>query len=430
MEATMYQVDFTIEEFSQRRRKLAEQINSNAVALIPGADTVQGFELFRQYNDFYYLCGVEAPHCYLLINGKNGDATLFLPQKSHLPFSADNAAWVKETTGLEGVQPLQDILSHLSRYKTIYLPEREGEGLKMSPDTLNGWRNQVMADPLDVRRGRMGQIAANLRNRLPFIEIPDLSPIMNELRSIKSAAEITLLRKAGELTGKGALAAMKATKPGIFEYHLNAAMQKVYLDGGARGEGYVPIIPGSNNAGDAHYHYNNCVLEDGDIVLLDCAPDYHYYTSDIGRMWPVNGKFDEFQRALYGFVVEYHKTVLSLIKPGVMKVDLQQDAANIMQPIFDNWEFVSVEQRETAKILLTYDEHISHGVGMCVHDVNLHNRCPFEAGMVFAVDPMAWDSQRDTYYRVEDTVVVTENGCENLTTSCPIEIDDIEHELA
>ena len=138
---------------------------------------------------------MEAPHCYLLINGKNGDGTLFLPQKSHLPFSANNAAWVKETTGLEGVQSLQDILNHLSCYKAIYLPEREGEGLKMSPDRLNDRHNQVMADPLDVRRGRMGQVAANLKNRLPFIELLDLSPIMNEARSVKSPAEITLLRK-------------------------------------------------------------------------------------------------------------------------------------------------------------------------------------------------------------------------------------------
>ena len=94
--------------------------------------------------------------------------------------------------------------------------------VKMSPDMLNDWRNQVMADPLDGRQGRMGQVAANLKNRFPFIELRDLSPIMDELRSVKSPAEITLLRKAGELTGMGALAAMKATKPDVFEYHLNA----------------------------------------------------------------------------------------------------------------------------------------------------------------------------------------------------------------
>lgn len=425
-----YQTDFTIDELAQRRQRLAETIGPDVVALVPAADTVQGFELFRQYNDFYYLSGVEVPHAYLLINGGNGRTTIFLPQSTHHGFHADNAAWVKETTGIDGVQSVQNVQSHLARCKVVCFPAREGQGLKMSDDTLNGWRNQVLADPLDGRPGRTTRIAQTLKSRFPFMELRDLSPVMDEMRLIKSPAEIDLCRKAGELTGLGALAAMKATKPGVMEYHLNAAIQKVYLEGGARGEGYVPIIPGSKNAGDGHYHYNNCVLDDGDIVLVDCAPDYHYYTSDIGRMWPVNGTFDPFQRALYGFVLEYHKVVLGLIKPGVMKAGLQAEAARIMQPVFDGWEFVSDDQRETARILFTFGGHISHGVGMCVHDVSHHCSRPFEVGNVFAVDPMAWDRDRDTYYRVEDTVVVTEDGCENLTASCPIEIDEIESVMA
>lgn len=421
-----YQTDFTIEELAQRRQKVAEKIGPGAFALVPGAGAEQGFELFRQYNDFYYLCGVEAPHCYLLINGVDAKTTIFLPAKSNLPFNAENAAWVKETTGIDEVEDVQNIQSCLSQCQTVFLPEPEGEGLKMSADTLRTWRKDVKADPLDGRNGRMAQIAENLKKQLPSMTLEDLAPIMDELRWIKSPAEIELCRIAGELTAQGALAAIKITKPGVMEYHLNAAMQKVYLDGGARGESYVPIIPGSKNAGDAHYHYNNCILEDGDIVLLDCAPDYYYYTSDIGRMWPINGTYDAFQRALYGFTLLYHKTILSLIKPGVMKKDLQEEAAKIMQPVFDEWEFVSDDQKETARILLSFGAHISHGVGMCVHDVSLHEERPFEVGNVFAVDPMAWDKERDTYYRVEDTVVVTENGYENLTKSCPFEIDEIE----
>jgi Xaa-Pro aminopeptidase len=243
----------------------------------------------------------------------------------------------------------------------------------------------------------------------------------------KKIRGIIALKKEGELTGLGALAAIKATKSGLYEYHLNAAMQKVYYDGGARGEGYVPIISGSKNAGDSHYHYNNSVLEDGDSVLLDCAPDYHNYTSDIGRMWPINGNFDAFQSALYGGA--YHKMVLSLIKPGATRTELHEDAKKLMTAIFKDWQFVSDEQRETACILFDFKGHISHGVGMCVHDGSLHHQRPFEVGMVFAVDPMAWDAERDVHYRVEDIVFVTENGCENLTAVCPFEIEEIEREM-
>ena len=202
------------------------------------------------------------------------------------------------------------------------------------------------------------------------------------------------------------------------------------MNGGAVGDAYCPIIPGAANAGDPHYMANDCRLDDGDIVLLDCAPDYHYYTSDIGRMWPISGTFNTEQRALYGYVVEYHKAILSQIRPGVMRSDVHKVAAEMMQPAFEAWPFVSEEQRETARILFAFTGHISHGVGMAVHDVSQHYDRPFEPGMVFAVDPMAWDNKRDTYYRVEDTVVVTADGYENLTESCPIEIDDIEAAMA
>jgi Xaa-Pro aminopeptidase len=97
-----------------------------------------------------------------------------------------------------------------------------------------------------------------------------------------------------------------------------------------------------------------------------------------------------------------------------------------MRPKFEAWTFFSKEQRETAACLFDFWDHVSHGVGMCVHDVSLHHNRPFEPGMVFAVDPMAWDRKNQTYYRVEDTVVITENGCEVLTKSCPLKVEDIE----
>ena len=240
-----------------------------------------------------------------------------------------------------------------------------------------------------------------------MLEIRDLSPHLDEMRLIKSESEIALMRRAGELTGHGALAAMLATRPGVMEYELQAELEHVYLQGGARGVGYAPIIPGSANAGDPHYLANNCVLEDGDIVLLDCAPDYRYYTSDIGRMWPVNGIFSGEQRALYSFVLGYHKELLGLIRPGAERAEIHEKAAAAMRPKFENWDFASGKQRETASILFEFSGHISHGVGMCVHDVSLHYDRPFEPGMAFAVDPMAWDDDNETYYRVEDTVVVT-----------------------
>lgn len=422
---TDFQSDFTTAEFAQRRRRLAKNLAEGAVALIPGAGAPQGVSRFRQFNDFYYLCGVEAPHSYLLI-ADSGEATLFLSETGYAPFAPDNADWIVRTTGLDAVQPLGMLTRRLQRERLLYVPSREGEGERECWDTLERWRQAALNDPLDGRLGRIGQIASNLRTQFPFIELRDLTPHLEEMRAIKSEAELTLMRRAGELTGLGALTAMKATKPGIYEYELHAELEHVYISGGARGAAYAPIIPGSANAGDSHYLANHSKLDDGDIVLIDCAPDYHYYTSDIGRMWPINGVFSDEQKALYSYVVAYHHTLLNLIRPGAVREEVHQSAAAEMRPRFDKWEFSSEKQRETAACLFDFWDHVSHGVGMCVHDVSLHHERPFEPGMVFAIDPMAWDKANETYYRVEDTVVVTENGCENLTASAPLEIEDIQ----
>jgi Xaa-Pro aminopeptidase len=424
-----YQTDFAPAELAQRRRQLATGLEVGTVALVPGAAESQGSEAFRQVNDFYYLCGVEVPHAYLLI-AADGLATLFLAENPHHPVAVENAPRVKSATGLDAVLPLTALAQHLQRQKVVYLPGREAEGSRMSWDTLLAWRKAMINDPFDGRVGRNVQVASRLQQYFPLLELRDLSPLIDELRLIKSPSELVLMRRAGELTALGALAAMRATRPGMMEYQLRANMLHTYIDGGAIGEAYSPIIPGTANAGDAHYHANNCELTDGDIVLVDCAPDYRYYTSDIGRMWPVNGVFSPAQRALYGYVLAYHKAVLAAIRPGRMRSDVHCEAAAVMSPVFERWDFASADQRETARILFTFTGHISHGVGMAVHDVSQHYDRPLAPGMVFAVDPMAWDHQRNTFYRVEDTVLVTENGCETLTATCPIEIDEIEATMA
>ncbi len=421
-----FQTDFSKDELLERRKRLGSKLSEGAFALIPGAGTPPGGSLFRQYNEFYYFCGVEQPGCYLLINHK-GESTIFLPDDDHgSGYNASNASAVAQTTGLDTIRPLSFLTRRLQWIRELYFPSKELEGEKESWDSLERWRQSTLNDPLDGRRSRVGQIAANLRSEFPMMGLRDLSPIIDEMRSIKSESELVLMRRAGELTGLGTAAAMKATRPGMIEYELYAEMEYVFLKGGSRGPSYAPIVPGSANAGDSHYGANNCRLDDGDIVLADCAPDYRYYTSDIGRMWPVNGVFSAQQKALYNYVLEYHSTLLSLMKPGAMRQEIHRVAAETMRPKFETWEFFSKEQRETAACLFDFWDHVSHGVGMCVHDVSSHHTRPFEPGMVFAVDPMAWDRKNQTYYRVEDTVVITEIGCEVLTKSCPLKVEDIE----
>ena len=159
---------------------------------------------------------------------------------------------------------------------------------------------------------------------------------------------------------------------------------------------------------------------------MDYAPDLGGYTSDIGRMWPVNGRYSPWQRELYGFVVEYHKTLLRTIRPGVTATQVMNAAAGQMEPVIDaaTWSDPAFEQ--AAREMLCFQGHLSHPVGMAVHDVGDYFSGPLEPGHVFALDPQMWVRERQLYVRVEDTVAVTNTGVENLTKDTPLELDDVE----
>jgi Xaa-Pro aminopeptidase len=250
--------------------------------------------------------------------------------------------------------------------------------------------------------------------------------VLDELRLIKSDREIALLRKAGQLSALGVIEAMRSTRPGVMEYQLDAVMRYHYLTNGARDAGYRAIIAGGANAWYGHYSANNCPLQDGDLVLVDCAPDYHYYTSDIGRMWPVNGIYSPAQRELYGFMVEYHKVLLRLIRPGVTDGQIQQEAATQMAEVVKRTRFSKDIYEAAARRALEFPYHMSHCVGMTVHDVGHYRGKELRPGMVFALDPQMSVPEERLYIRVEDTVVVTEDGLENLTADAPLELEDVE----
>jgi Xaa-Pro aminopeptidase len=212
----------------------------------------------------------------------------------------------------------------------------------------------------------------------------------------------------------------------MMEYQLDAVMRYHYLAAGARDAGYRAIIAGGENAWYSHYNANNCALNGGDLVLVDCAPDYHYYTSDIGRMWPINGSYSRAQRELYGFMVEYHKVFLHLIRPGVTGQQITEEAAQAMRPIVERTRFSKRIYEEAARRTLSFPSHLTHSVGMSVHDVGHYRGKPLEPGIVFALDPQMWVPEERLYVRVEDTVVVTTSGIENLTAAAPLELDDVE----
>ena len=433
-----YQTDFTAEDFQVRRQAIYDAIGDN-LAIIQGAEAVQGFIIFRQSNTFYYLSGLEVASAYLLLDGRNRTTTLYLPHRDAASernagpiISYEDDELVRQITGVETVRPIEKMGLDFSQYlwrppaPALFTPHSPDEKYLQSRDEiLTGFGHRV-ADPWDARPSQAGHFINLLKSRYPQFEIRDLSATLDAMRTIKDKKEIGLIRKASQLAGLGIMEAIRSTQPGVMEYQLDAAAAFVVKTNGARGLSYNAIVGGGKNAWLGHYSANSDPVKDGDLILMDLAPDYRYYTSDVARMWPVNGKYSKGQRDLYGFVVAYHKAFMRHIRPGVTPSQILDEVAADMRKVLENITFSKEIYRQACADALDFRGHFQHPVGISVHDVGRHRGKPLEVGMVFSIDPMIWVHEEKQYIRMEDVVVVTADGVENLSANLPIEMDDLE----
>ena len=227
----------------------------------------------------------------------------------------------------------------------IYTPFAPAENYAVSRGEAASAARAQVADYWDQRPSEELNFVHLLQTRLNA-DVRDLTPILDELRSVKSPREIDLIRRASQIAALGLIEAMKATEPGVFEYHLDAAARYVFLANGARLDGYRSITAaGMANIVNVHYYRNTSELKAGDLVLMDYAPDFRYYTSDIGRMWPVNGTFTPEQRALLGIILEYRNAIISRIQPGVSSQQVMEEARAAMEPVFARWTFSQARAR-------------------------------------------------------------------------------------
>ena len=436
-----YQNDFPPAEFKTRWRKVFDKIGSDAVAVMQGAPLTNGFSMPRQTNEFYYLCGIETPHSYLLLDGRNNKVTLYLPPRNPRlersegkVLSAEDAPRVKQLTGVDEVLSTDairgDWFGQLAggAPRTIFTLLSPAEGNSQSRFELQNANAGIAADYWDGRLPREAVFANLIRARYPRAAVLDITPILDELRSVKSEREIALVKRASEIAGIAILEAAKSTKPGVYEYQLDAAARYIYLVNGARLEGYRSIAAsGTQNIWNAHYYRNSRRMDGGDMVLFDYAPEFHYYTSDIARMWPVNGKFTPVQRELLQFVLEYRNVVMKLLKPGVTPKEVLAEARKAMEPVLGRTKFSKpVYEQAARKLIETGGGVLSHPVGMTVHDDGPYGPGALKPGHVFSIDPQLWVPEENLYVRYEDVVVIRPNGYENFTAFLPTELDDLE----
>jgi Xaa-Pro aminopeptidase len=436
-----YQTDFPPEEFRARWNTVFDRIGDRGVAIVVGAPSTTGFLVPRQTNEFYHLCGIETPHAYFILDGRTHKTSLFLPPRNARlesaegkVLSAEDAEVVRQLTGVATVRSTKDLAGEGLQQSiggadiVLYTPFAPGERNAECRGELRSANAAITADPWDGRPSREAQFVQLLRSRLPHAEVHDLTPILDEIRAVKSPREIALIRRASELAGRGLIEAMKSTRPGVFEYQLDAAARYVFLVGGARLEGYRSITAsGTDNIWNMHYYRNTARLKDGDLVLMDFAPEYRYYTSDIARVWPVNGKYNAPQRELLQFVLDYRNAVMTRIRPGVTPRAIRDEAKAAMADVFGRTKFSkSVYERAAHRLVDTGGGVFSHPVGMAVHDDGTYTRGVLKPGQVFSIDPQLRVTEEHIYLRYEDVIVVTEKGYENFTGFLPSELDDIE----
>ena len=402
------QLIFEKEEYSARRERIMDQI-PDGILLIRGANVPAGYAQFYQYNNLMYLTGVEIPDIILLIDGQERKSYLFMTvDEQHARGEGLNMELVQnpeEVSGIEYVLPkekLGQILNKkLETTKTIYAPFSSNELMGEVSREINSNLNQIMtSDEWDGREHRDMQFINVLKGRYPHIEFKDCSPMIWDLRKIKSKAEIEIMRESGRIGVKAHKAIMRATGVNVKERYLANLFEFTCKNEGANGLGYYAIIMSGLNHAYGHYHTYDRTLQNNDFIILDAGPDYKYYDVDISTTFPANGKFTNTQKECYELALMVSEICLENFKPGIRLGDVGQKVKE---------ELIKKGIDPDGTIYTRWYKYggYNHSIGMAVHD----GMETFEGsdeilkpGFVFACDIMT-RADSVTSVRIEDTVL-------------------------
>ena len=436
---------FPAEEYAARRARVVTAIG-DGVAVVLGATEPPGEMPFRQNSQCFYLSGVVEPRAVLIVDGRTKRTTVFLqPANARRDASMfgpalapgpDTAAGL----GVDEVLPLTGFTAAINALtgerRTIYTPfAAEVLGSQSQGDPTRMWKTN-RDDPWDGRDSREAAFVARLKAAAPALEIRDLDPIVNALRAVKSPREIAVLREATRIAGEGIVAAMRAARPGRREYELQAEADYVFRKNGALGAAYFALVATGRNTYYTHYHRGTDVLRDGELVQFDYAPDYKYYQSDVTRVFPVNGRFTPRQREYYGIYLKLYQALLTSIAVHKTPGEVTATAVARMDAIMAAFPFTDERIKAAAATMVDGlrarkdPRGLGHAVGLEVHDVGGLQAPTLEPGRVFTIEPQMRLEAEHLGVRLEDMILITETGYENLSAAVPIEIADIERLMA
>lgn len=388
------------------------RVHPRGTLLVRGLPDTRGYLKFQQEKVFWYLSGVEGANASLCVDIETGAATLFLSSASAGKEQWEGEqwdasdAWVPAITGIAAVKEAGQLDAHLAARvaidKVVWISKEPWIDLAGCHDRARPHDAAIKRDPLDGRPSREEALAARLVER-HGADVRDCQHIIGELRRVKQPEEATALRRASEVGALAMLEAIRSTRAGVGEWELEAAMSFVHRREGAAGPGYHAIAGCGPNALVLHYNEVRRELRAGEMMLLDYAPEFDKYVSDITRSWPVDGIWTERMIELYDAVLASQEAGIAAVKPGATMRDVEAACRRVLA------------ERGLAELL---PHGTCHYVGLEVHDMGDGSK-PLEPGVAFTVEPGLYDPESGIGIRIEDVVLVTADGCEVLSKGVP-----------
>ncbi len=425
--------------FAARRQMYLDALGPDAVAIVYSLPerlrNGDSHYQFRQHSDVVYLTGFAEPDTTVVLRpGADSEKVVMFVR----PRDPELETWNGRRAGLDGAK---ERYGADAAYPAAELDQRLMD-LVANCEELH---YALGLDPdMDLRvAGVLARLRkTEKRGKRPPRAVVDPRAALHELRLRKSPDELAILRKAAAISSEAHIAAMRAGRPGTFEYELEATVNYTFRRHGGIGPGYNTIVGAGENATILHYVENRCALADGDLVLIDAGCEYDHYTADITRTWPTSGRFTAPQREVYDLVLDVQQAAVASVRPGLTLDDIHQQCVRRLTEgmidlgLLEGPVDARVEDLAYKKF---YMHGTSHWLGMDVHDVGAYTRGgkarPLEPGMVITVEPGLYiatdapgapDRLRGIGVRIEDDVLVTVDGHENLTAACPKTVADLE----
>ncbi len=414
--------------FIENRKKFVANLLPDSVAIFHSNDEMprngdQNFP-FRQQSDLFWLCGIDQEHTVLIFSPDHP-----IPEYREILFirrtNEHIAVW-------EGHKYTKEEARAASGIQNIYWAD---EMAAMMPVLMhhavnvyiNLNENDRFVSSVVYRDERY---AGELKNKYPNHVYHRSGPVMAKLRSIKSQAEVALLRQACDITNKAFRRVLQVTRPGIMEYEIEAEIIHSFISNRANGHSYYPIIASGPSACVLHYNENNKECKDGDVILLDFGAEYANYAADLTRSIPVNGKFTQRQKDVYNAVLRVMRAAIKMLVVGTVIPKYQEEVGKVMEQELIGLGLLNkadvARQDPRQPLYKKYFMHgTSHFLGLDVHDIG-NRYLPIQAGMVFTCEPGIYIPEENLGIRIENDILITEKGPVDLMAEIPIEADEIE----